>query len=82
MSTSSLASSCAIKADRCSGRVLSAESIMVLMFQHASLSPFPPFKASGIRHLFIDLFDVGISFLPARRSFQVECSVRRTDPTL
>ncbi len=56
MSTFSLASSCAIKADRRSGRVLSAESIMVLIFQHASLSPFPSFKASGIRHLFIDLF--------------------------
>ncbi len=54
MSTFSLASSCAIKADRRSG--LSAESIMVLIFQHASLSPFPSFKASGMRHLFIDLF--------------------------
>ncbi len=56
MSTSSLGSSCAIKADRRSGRVLSAESIMVLMFQHASLSTFPPFKARGIRQRFIDLF--------------------------
>ena len=56
MSIFSLASSCSINAERRSGQVLLHESNIILMFHHASLSLFPPFKASGMRRFSFDVF--------------------------
>ena len=56
MSIFSVASSCSINAERRSGRVLLHESNIVLMFHYSSLSLFPPFMASRMRHFSFDVF--------------------------
>ena len=56
MSIFSLASSCAINAERRSGRMLLYVSNIVLTFQQASLSLFPPFKACGKRRFTFEVF--------------------------
>ena len=57
MLISSLASSCAVNAERRSGRVLLHESNIGLTFQQASLILFPLFKACGMRRFTFDVFD-------------------------
>ena len=54
MSTFNRASSCATKAERRSGQLLSAVSNMVLMFQHAMLSPMTPLQVG------VDLFSFDV----------------------
>ena len=49
MSIPSLVSSCAINAERRSGRVLLQGTNIVLTFRHASLSMLSPFNANGVR---------------------------------
>ena len=56
MSIFSLASSCAINAERRSGRMLLYVSNIVLTFQQASLSLFPLFKACEMRRFTFEVF--------------------------